>query len=287
MNTLIKNILLFPFNILYKISPKTELKLMFYIKQGYHLNLKNPKTFNEKLQWIKLNDKNLNMPICCDKYTVREYIEKKGCSNILNTLYWEGFNPEEIPYDSLPNKFVIKVTHGSTFNIIVTDKRKLDKHETSIKLKKWLNAKFLPCYGEWFYGKVKPRIIIEKYLEDGHGTDLFDYKVFCFNGKAKLIDVHNGRFGKHLRNVYDLDWKFLDDVYFKYDHGPILPKPNCLNELIRYAETLSSDFKHARVDFFIVNGEIFFGEITFTNGAGFDHIRPYEFDKKMGDWLEV
>lgn len=287
MNTTKKNIVLAPFNILYKISPALELKLMFRLKQGYNLDLKNPTTFNQKLQWIKLYDKNKWMPKCCDKYAVREYVTKMGCENILNTLYWHGTNPVEIPYDELPDKFVIKVTHGSTFNIIVSDKSKLDKADVQKKLTKWMGEKFIPCYGEWFYGKVPPQIIVEKYLEDGHGEDLYDYKVFCFNGKAKLVDVHCGRFGTHKRNIYDLDWNLLEEVYFKYQHFNGVERPEVLDELIRYAETLASEFHHARVDFFIVNNEIYFGEITFTNGAGFDRIEPYSFDEKMGAWLNL
>lgn len=286
MNTITKNIILAPFNLLYKINPALELKLMFKLKQGYDLDLNNPKTYNEKLQWIKLYDKNEWMPKCCDKYAVREYVEKMGCADILNTLYWHGTNPDDIPYDKLPDKFVIKVTHGSTFNIIVTDKSKLDKEETKKKLNKWLNAKFIPCYGEWFYGQVPPQIIVEQYLEDGHGNDLYDYKVFCFNGKAKLVDVHCGRFGTHKRNVYDLDWN-LQNVHFKYENFEGVEKPEAFDELIEKAELLSSTFNHARVDFFIVNNRICFGEITFTNGAGFDHIDPYEFDLNMGNWLEL
>ena len=287
VTTTLKNVLLFPFNILYKISPEADLKILFRIKQGYKLNIKKPKTYNEKLQWIKLHDKNPLMPKCVDKYKVREYVESKGCKEILNELIWEGFNPDDIPYSELPNKFVIKVTHGSTFNIICTDKSKLNINETNAKLKKWLKAKFIPCYGEWFYGKEKPRIIIEKYLDDGHNGDLYDYKVFCFNGKAKLVDVHCGRFGEHKRNIYDLNWEFLKDVYFKYNHFEGIEKPKELDSLIRYAEILSKDFYHARVDFYIVNGKIIFGELTFTNGAGFDTIKPYDFDLKMGEWLNL
>ena len=159
MKTDTKNVLLAPFNLLYKISPELELKLLFRIKQGYRLNLKNPTTYNEKIQWIKLYDKNPLMPKCVDKYMVREYIEKIGCENILNDILWNGFNPDDIPFEKLPNKFVVKVTHGSTFNIICTDKTKLEIEDSKKKLKKWLKEKFIPCYGEWFYGIEKPRII--------------------------------------------------------------------------------------------------------------------------------
>jgi len=277
-----------PFNILYKISPKLELKLLFRIKQGYKLNIKNPQTFNEKLQWIKLYDKNPLMPQCVDKYKVREYVKSVGCEEILNELYWEGFNPEDIPFDTLPKRFVIKVTHGSTYNIIVTDKDKLDKQDAINKCKIWIKEKFLPCYGEWFYGIEKPRVIVEKYLEDEKVKgELLDYKVFCFNGQPKLIDVHCGRFDNHRRNVYDLEWNFLEDVYFKYEHFEGIEKPKELAKLLEYAKKLSSNFNHARVDFFIVNGKIYFGELTFTNGAGLDRIKPYEFDKKMGNWLKL
>lgn len=286
MKTTTKNLLLAPFNLLYKICPELELKLLFRLKQGYKLNLNCPKTYNEKLQWIKLYDKNEWMPKCCDKFAVREYIEKMGCKDLLNELYWEGTDPNEIPYDKLPNKFVIKVTHGSTFNIIVKDKNNIDKEEVGKTLKKWLEAKFIPCYGEWFYGKVKPRIIVEKYLEDKKQQELLDFKVFCFNGKAKLIDVHCGRFNSHKRNIYNLNWELLP-VTFKYENFKGIDKPKLLGELINKAELLSSSFYHARVDFYIVNDKIYFGEITFTNGAGFDHIKPYEFDLEMGSWLKL
>ena len=287
MNTLAKNLILFPFNLLYKINPELELKLMFRLKQGYSLDLKNPETFSQKLQWIKLYDRNELMPLCCDKYTVRGFVEEMGCGEILNELYWHGSDPENIPYDTLPDQFVIKVTHGSTFNILVKDKSKLDRQEVSRKIRKWLKADYLACYGEWFYGKVPPRIIVEKYLEDENEQELRDYKVFCFNGKAKLIDVHSGRFDGHKRNLYDLNWNFLEDVSIKFEHGEVIPKPAVLEELLQYAEMLSKRFLHARVDFFIVNGKIYFGEITFTSGAGFSVIRPHSFDVEMGNMLEL
>ena len=287
MNTQTKNLILVPFNLLYRIAPETELKLMFRLKQKYPLNLKNPKTYNEKLQWIKLYDKHPDMPRCCDKFTVRQFVEEQGCGHLLNELYWEGTDPAQIPYDSLPEQFVIKVTHGSTYNIIVKDKAQLDIPETSKKLRAWLKSQFIACYGEWFYGKVPPRIIVEKYLEDPEIGQLLDYKIFCFNGVAKLVDVHSGRFGAHKRNIYDRDWNFLEKVNFKYPHGPVLPKPAELSEMLTCAETLAAPFTHARVDFFLVQGKLIFGEVTFTNGAGFDPITPREFDLEMGSWLQL
>lgn len=289
MNTLQKNIILAPFNLLYKIAPKFELGLLFRIKQGYKLNLKNPKTYNEKIQWIKINDKNPLMPMCVDKYTVRKYVKSKGCSKILNHLLWEGDNPKLIPFEKLPEKFVIKVTHGSTFNIICTDKKTLNISKTKRNLAKWLKTKFLPCYGEWFYGLEKPKIIIEEFIESKDGIK--DYKVFCFNGKPKYIGVYGNRDSEGhnpTQELYSIDWKLINGKTGKMrDPDVFTERPKLLNELIKYSQILSEDFLHARVDFFIENGRIYFGEITFTSGAGFDRFSSYEFDLEVGSNLEL
>ncbi len=287
MDDLTKSILLTPFNILYKINPVLETKLLYRLKMGEKLDLEHPRTFNQKLQWIKLYDKNQLKTVCCDKYTVREYVESKGLSHILNELYWEGFDPEMIPFDDLPERFVIKVTHGSTFNIICKDKAKLDREKTVIQLKKWLKAKFIPCYGEWWYGVVKPRVIVERFLEDPEYNELIDYKIMCFNGEPKLIDVHTERFNGHKRNFYDLDWNYLEGYKLKFDNGKLIPKPKVLDRVLEYASILSKDFIHARVDFYIIGTDVYFGELTFANGAGFDKLSPREFDLQMGEWLKL
>ncbi len=289
MNNLKKNIILTPFNILYRISPKLDLEILFKLKLGYKLNLNNPVTYNEKLQWIKLYDKNPLMPKCCDKYVVREYIKSKGYEKILNKLIWEGFNPEEIPFDDLPDRFVIKVTHGSTFNIICTNKEKLDRKDTIKKCKKWLKAKFLPCYGEWFYGVENPRVIVEEYLEGDDGMPLFDYKFFCFNGKVQMIYVDTWKDGEHRINAYDTDFNLFKGVELGYpnDNETEVKVPKALKEMEEIAEKLSKDFLHVRVDFYYTHEKIYFGELTFTKGAGFGKIKPYEFDVKMGNWLKL
>lgn len=288
MNNLIKNIILAPFNLLYKISPELDLKILFIIKQGYKLNLQNPQSYNEKIQWIKLNEKNDLMPKCCDKYLVRQYVESKGLKDILNEIYWQGFNPKEIPFDSLPDKFVIKATHGSTFNIICKDKSKLDKKKTIKLCQKWLKHKFLPCYGEWFYGKEKPRIIVEKYLEQKESDQLYDYKIFCFNGKAKYIRFDSDRFENHKMDVYDISWNKLEGYSMGYPNSnKEIEKPKNLDKMIEIANVFSKDFKHVRVDLYNINGEIYFGEMTFTNGSGFDKFEPRAFDYKMGGELQL
>ena len=196
MTVSIKNLILTPFNLLYNISPEITLKILFRLKLGYNLNLKDPQTYNEKLQWLKLNYKNPLYTKLSDKYTVREYVARK-CPDILNTLYWNGFDPKQIPWDSLPDKFVIKVTHGSGFNIICADKSKLNKKQVERKLSKWLKTKYLKCYGEWFYGLERPRIIIEEFLDSGENKTPIDYKILCFDGQPKFIAVHTNRFSNH------------------------------------------------------------------------------------------
>ena len=289
MDNLTKNLILTPFNLLYKISPKLDLKLLFWLKLRYRLNLENPVTYNEKLQWIKLNDKNPLMPRCCDKYAVRQYIESKGYGHILNGLLWQGFDPADIPFDTLPERFVVKVTHGSTFNIICTDKSKLDRADVIAKCKKWLKAKFLPCYGEWFYGIEKPRVIVEEFLEGDNGMPLFDYKFFCFNGEPKMAYIDTWKDGEHTINAYDMDCNLFKGVRLGYpnDDETQVEKPACWEEMKQIARDLSKDFLHVRVDFYYTHGKIYFGELTFTKGAGFGKIEPHDFDVKMGNWLTL
>lgn len=288
MDTLLKNAILKPFDLLYRISPAFELSLMFRLQQGYWMDMKHPQTYNEKLQWIKLYDKNPLMTKCCDKYAVRSFVTEQGCADLLNTLLWEGFDPADIPFDTLPDKFVIKVTHGSTFNIICTDKSQLDRQDAIRKCRKWLKAKFLSCYGEWFYGKEQPRVIVEQYLESDDGEQLRDYKVFCFHGEPRYVRVDSDRFTDHRMDVFTPEWERLPNKSmgcpcsdYEFD------RPECLAELLDAARKLSARFLHARVDFYLSGHRLYFGELTFTNGAGYDRFEPEGFDAEMGSWLHV
>lgn len=289
MNNHVKSIILTPFNILYKINPVLCTKLVFRLKTGQKLDLNNPVTFNQKIQWIKLYDKEPLKETCSDKYTVREYVEKAGCPEILNELIWEGYEPEKIPFEELPEKCVIKATHGQGMNLICKNLSELNREKTIKLLKKWLKEKYLPCYGESFYGKVRPRIIVEKFLGDESGEEPADYKVFCFNGEPKIIDVHTGRFTNHTRNFYDLEWNLLKGVRMNYpcDENAAIPKPEELEQMLAYARCLSRPFIHVRVDFYIVNHKIYFGELSFTNGAGYEKIKPYEFDVELGNMIKL
>lgn len=289
MSTMIKNTMLAPFNALYIVSPELCLKALFRIKQGYALDLEHPKTFSEKIQWIKLYVHNSLMPRCADKYTVRGYVEEHGCGQYLNELLWHGSDPAQIPFDEFPEKYVVKVIHGSTFNVIVDGTKLVDREEVVAKCRKWLNAKFLPCYGEWFYGVEKPHMIVERYLEGDDGNALFDYKIFCFNGEPKMIYVDTWRDGEHHINAYDTELNLFEGVKLGYpnDEARDVKRPEALGEMLEVAKALSQDFHHVRVDLYYTHGRIFFGELTFTKGAGFGKIEPVSFDEKMGDWLKL
>lgn len=291
MNSKLKNIILTPMNILYAISPKTELELLFRIKQGYKLNLKNPKTFNEKLQWMKLYWKSEVREQCSDKYMVRKYIEER-CPETLTNLYWQGFDAKDIPFDRLPDKFVLKATHGSGFNIICRDKSKLDINETRKKLNGWLKEKYIRCYGEEFYGKIKPSIIVEEYLEGDTEQNLTDYKVMCFDGEPTYIWVVFDRYSEQGPQgvVLDLNWNVVENVYMSYplrDRDKIPQKPNALSQLLNYARFISKGLPHVRVDMYMIEDRIVFGEMSFSHGAGLDKIKPYDFDKKLGDFFKL
>ena len=156
MDNLTKGAILAPMNLLYRVSPEMALKMLFRLKLGYPLNLKRPRTYNEKLQVVKLYDRNPLMPVCCDKYAVRGYVESKGLGHLLNDLLWGGIRPARYPFRRSARAILIKVTHGSAFNIICTDKAKLDRRKVVRTCRRWLKAKFLPCYGEWFYGVERP-----------------------------------------------------------------------------------------------------------------------------------
>ena len=282
----LKNAILFPLNMLYRISPSAALKILFRIKNKYRLNLKNPTTYNEKLQWVKINYKNPLLTTLVDKYAVREYIAERA-PELLTNLLWEGFDAKDIPWDELPDRFVIKVTHGSGFNVIVKEKSNVDRKKLEKKINKWLKTKFLRCYGEWFYGVKKPRIIVEEFLDAGAGKEPEDYKIFCFNGKAHYVIVDTDRFVGHKRNVYDLNWNLMEGVTLNFPNDVAIKKPDRLDLLIHYAELLSHDFPHVRVDLYFVRGKVYFGEMTFTNGAGFDRIKPHDFDLEMGNHFKL
>ncbi len=268
---------------------KLYLQLMFRHRMGKRLNLDNPKTFNEKLQWLKLYDRKPEYTKMVDKYTAKKYVASKiGKQYIIPTLgVWKRF--EDIDFDKLPNQFVLKCTHDSGGLVICRDKSKFDIKSARDKINKSLKRNYYYSGREWPYKNVPPRIIAEKYMEDSQTVDLHDYKIMCFNGKAKCSFVCSGRntdAGLHV-TFFDRDWNALpfERHYPSEKNG--LPCPKNYKKMIEAAEKLSKNIPFVRVDFYEVVGEMYFGELTFYPGSGFEEFNPECWDKKLGQLLQL
>ena len=272
----------------YLLTDKQIIKKNFKQKLGRDVVLENPVKYNDKLQWLKLYWRDPLATLCADKYEVRKYVSETIGSEYLNELYDVYESVDEIELENLPNKFVLKGTHGAGYNIICEDKRSLNWKQEYKKMKRWLRSNYYYGNGEWVYKDIKPRIICEKYLDDGTGKPPMDYKVFCFNGEPKLIEVDIDRFGSHKRNFYDVNWQFKNvEIRVPSDKKVKIKKPKMLNEMLELSKRLSKNFPHARVDFYDVKGQIIFGEITFFHASGLGKFNPPEFEKEMGDWLKL
>lgn len=268
------------------LQDKPYLKLVYRSETGKKLNLDNPQTFNEKLQWLKLYDRKLEYSKYVDKYSVRSYISKTIGEEYLIPLIAIYNNVEEIDWHSLPNKFVLKCTHGSGSNIICIDKSKLDIGDAKKKLRKWMKKSWYWFGREWPYKNVKPRIVCEKFISDKDITP-DDYKVLCFNGKAKLIEVHIDRFGAHKQDFYDINWKKTSISQGGTVSNFIYEKPKQLKDMIQLSEKIASNMYHVRIDWFVVHDKLYFGEITFYDGAGFDPFDNKDDDYLLGSWINL
>lgn len=257
---------------------------------GREIDLKNPVTYNEKLQWLKLYDRKPFYSTIVDKYEVKKYIaEKIGEQYIIPTLgIWEHF--DDIDFNALPDKFVLKCTHDSGGLVICTDKSKLDKKAAKKKIEASLKRNYYWQSREWPYKNVKPRIIAEAYMEDSKTKELRDYKFFCFDGEVKALFIATER----QKEGEDVKFDYFDTQFnhlpFKQGHenADILPeKPKCFDEMIRLAAELSKGIPHVRVDFYEVDGRIFFGELTCYHFGGLMPFEPEEWDYTFGSWLKL
>lgn len=263
---------------------KSELKKWYKKGTNKDLNLDNPKTFNEKIQWLKLYDSTPLKTKLTDKYLVREYVKEKIGEEYLVSLLgvWDKF--DDIDFNKLPDKFVLKCNHGCGWNVIVTDKSRFNTSEAKKKFDKWMNTNFAFCNGlELHYKNIEPKIIAEEYLENKN-KDLYDYKIMCFNGVPKFIGVDRNRFNGHSRDIFDLNWNKLPmGILFKKSSTK-LDKPKNLKKMINLAKKLSEKFSLVRVDFYILNdGSIKFGELTFTPESGASKFSYEKYDKMLGD----
>ena len=272
---MIKSFLQYILMLLTKISPKINSEIMYLGIIGKKLNLMNPQNFNEKLMWLKLNKYGDNELVskCADKYNVREYVKECGCGEILNDLIDVYSNVNDIDFNKLPNKFVLKCNHASGYNIICKDKDKLDERKTKKQLKKWLKNDYWAMYSEIQYKNIERKIVCEKFLESKGENSIVDYKVYCFNGKADFIMICIGRNTGHIKYYYmDKNWKVMkvNDLGMETPDDFQIEKPKCVDKMFEYAEKLAKPFEFVRVDFYDYKDKPVFGELTFTPSACVD-----------------
>lgn len=267
---------------------KLYLSIKFRSRFGYWMDWNNPKTFNEKMQWLKLYDVHPEFTQMVDKVAAKDYVASIiGNEYIIPTLNIYN-SVDEINFDELPNQFVLKCTHDSGGLVICKDKRNFDIEEAKIKLKKGLKRSYVIQNREYPYKNVPRRIIAEQYMEDESGTQLKDYKIFCFNGIPKFIEVDYDRYTSHKLNVYDLEWNFLDFYMTSpNDNNVIIKKPSQLKTMLEIASALSKDKVFLRVDLYSINDMIYFGEMTFTPGSGMIDFHPKKYDLILGEMLQL
>jgi hypothetical protein len=262
------------------------LLLLYRIRVGKRLNLRNPRRFTEKIQWLKLNWRDDIVTRCSDKYQVRKFVEEKIGSEILKELYGVYEKPEDIDLTKLPDAFALKVNHGCKQNLFCKKKSNLDWNHTVRQLKKYLKENLYPTTREWVYKNIVPRIICEEYLTKNDET-LYEYGFYCYDGVPRLVEINEYQAERHRVNMFDLDLNLLENKY----GSPPLPqpviKPPQFDRMLEYSTILSKGFPFVRVDLLCVNNRIYFGEMTFFPLAGLLKISPESFDYFLGSYIKL
>ena len=276
-----------------KLNGYKKIKKLFHEKMGYELNLDSPKSYNEKIIWKKLHDRNPLLTVTADKYSVRSYLKellgKHEAEKILIPVYHVTDNPGSIPFEELPEKFVVKPNHGSQMHLIVTGDKEKIKARIREKCKKWLKINYGLYSHEWAYRNISRKIIIEKLLQSEDGSLPKDIKLYCFHGKCRFLRASENRFDKEMLSAYfDLNWNLLPVHNPGYDimKNPF-EKPSNLDEMIRLGEKLSAKFDAVRVDLYNLEGKIYFGELTHYDGSGMARFKPESFDFEMGSYWKT
>ena len=271
-------------------SDRRFLEKKYFLKFGKRLNLENPQTYNEKLQWIKLYDRNPLYTTLVDKYAVREYIKNKIGEEYLIPLVggpWKSF--DEIDFDLLPDQFVLKCTHDSGGLVICKDKSQLNRQKAKEKLDRNLKRNYYLTGREWPYKNVPPQIIAEQYMEDKQSKDLKDYKFFAFDGEAKAMFIATDRSSSEETKFDFFDMEFCHLPFTNgHPNAEITPvKPAAFDHMRELAGKLSEGIPQARIDFYDIDGRVYFGEITLFHWGGMVPFEPEEWDKTFGDWINL
>lgn len=265
------------------VSDRSFVSALYFFSFGRKPDLKNPKTFNEHICRIKLSDESLCYSDYTDKYAVRSYVEKTIGGQYLTPMLGIYDRFSDIPFERLPDRFALKATHASGYNLIVSERDRLDRAAAEMKFQKWLSTNYYYIGREKNYKNVPPRILAEEFID--FPRPLTEYKLFCFHGKARMIAVHRFADNSHTVTAYSPDWRRLD-VTLGYPAEDDLSKPKALEKLIFCAEKLSEPFDFVRVDLYADGDDVRFSELTFTPGGGLVHIEPAEFAEEMGSWFD-
>ncbi|MCL2638020.1 MAG: glycosyl transferase [Oscillospiraceae bacterium] len=277
---------------LQEIEDEDFIKVFYYTCFGKELNLDNPTTLNEKMQWLKLYDRRAEYSVLADKYEVREFVASRIGEEYLIPLYGSGECFEDIDFGELPEEFVLKCTHDSGSVVIFRDGKVFEKYGVELlgenaaknKLNDALMQNWFHFGREWAYKNVKPRIIAEKYL----GKNIEDFRFYAFDGKVKFIHVDFDTAVFRKANIYTADWEYLPCSWtYLTDPEKVIEKPAQLDEMIRITERLAEGIPHLRVDLFLVDGKVYFLETGFYHGSGFDPFVPHEYDEIFGSWLKL
>lgn len=270
-------------------SESLYLRAQFLRRKKQWLNLRDPKTFNQKIQWLKLYYRRPLMRQLANKYEVREYVESRVGESVLTKLIAVYDSPDEIRWDALPNQFAMKVAHGSALNILCRDKDKLDRRDAVEKLRRWC-ATDSPSFEhlkEWAYGESRKCIIVEELMIAEDGQFPCDYKFFCFNGEPRFVQVDCGRFTDHRRDLFDLDWQRMPfEFHYPNSQQPIAAPPR-LDDMVDIARALSSGFPFVRIDLYALGQRIIFGEVTFYPEGGLGWFKPERYDRIIGEMLKL
>lgn len=276
------------YKLLYFTSDEAFSKIKYFYRFKKKLNLRNPKTFNEKLQWLKLYNRKDKYTLMVDKYKVREYICDKIGKNYLIPLLGVWDRPSEIDFESLPNQFVLKCNHNSGKGLIICkDKSRLNINKVKRELEVALKEDYYIRSREWPYKNVRRKIICEEYMTDNFHDDLNDYKFFCFNGKVKYIMTGSNRFSNLKITFFDPEWNVAPFKRYNIENDQTIQKPQNLEKMIEIAEILSNGEPFLRVDLYDINNNIYFGELTFYPAGGMKPFEPQEWDLKLGDLINL
>lgn len=278
------------FNLREKLTGYRREKRIFKKRFGFELNLKKPLTYNEKIVWKKIYDRNPLLLIVADKYRVRNYLKdvlgEKGAEKILIPLLYVTDKPETIPFDNLPEEYIIKANHGSRMNIIVEKTNPADRKQIVSQCRKWLSKPFGLKMHEWAYQKIKRKIVIEKLLRDENGKIPLEYKFFVFHGKCHLVCVIYDRFIDLRTGWYTPEWNYLN-IRRQHRQAEYMEKPGNLSSMIGLAELLGASFDSIRVDLYLVNSEIYFSELTNYPASGRHVFTPMSYDFELGSKWKI